>query len=263
MKRKLPYNSSSTMIQLHKFISYGRSPDLSPFGVKMESYLRMAGIPYECVLGDPRKAPKGKLPFIVHDGKQLADTHFIISHLKQRYGDSVDGHLTNEERAKARVLQSMLEEHLYFVLLAERWLPAEAWTIYRPVVASDLAQIGVPRPLLGLATGMLRKVVIKSLHGQGTGRHTRDERIQLGRELISALSDLLGNQSYFLGDRASSVDACAFAMLASISWIPLESPLKAHIASKANLVAFCERFHSAYWAGAGARDAKNTAANAA
>jgi Glutathione S-transferase N-terminal domain len=48
------------MVTLYKFIPAWGLPDLSPFCVKLETYLRLAKIPYETQVGDPRKAPKKK-----------------------------------------------------------------------------------------------------------------------------------------------------------------------------------------------------------
>ena len=62
-------------------------PNPSAFCVKVELYMRMAGIPYELALGDPRDAPKGKVPWINDDGHILGDSTFIIEYLKTKYGD--------------------------------------------------------------------------------------------------------------------------------------------------------------------------------
>ena len=49
----------------------------------------MAEIPYEIAAGDPRKAPKGKVPWIDDDGHVLGDSAFIIQYLKQKHGDLI------------------------------------------------------------------------------------------------------------------------------------------------------------------------------
>ena len=58
-------NSVSPAIKLFQFPRMFAIPNLSPFCCKLETWLRIAGIPYETVdTPDPRKGPKGKLPFI-------------------------------------------------------------------------------------------------------------------------------------------------------------------------------------------------------
>src|SRR5258708_2484691 len=98
------------MITLHQFESNWGLPNFSPFCMKVETYLRMAELPFEIKIGDVRKAPKGKLPFIEDDGKVVADSEHILDHLKQKYGDKLDEKLDNVERALAHVIRRTFEE---------------------------------------------------------------------------------------------------------------------------------------------------------
>src|SRR5690348_4249172 len=68
-------------IKLFQFPRMFAIPNLSPFCCKLETWLRMARIPYEVTTADPRGAPKGKLPFIEEAGVRIADTSLIIEHL--------------------------------------------------------------------------------------------------------------------------------------------------------------------------------------
>ena len=102
-------------------------PCLSPFGIKVETYLRMVGLPYRTVNGDPRKGPKGKIPWIEDDGRLVADSSDIIDHLKARYGDPLDKDLTPAQRAVAHATRRMLEEHLYWVGVYTRWIEDEGY----------------------------------------------------------------------------------------------------------------------------------------
>ena len=88
------------MIKLHQFAPAFGLPNASPFCMKVETYLRMAGLPYELVnSGDIFRAPKKKLPFIDDGGELVADSSFIIDHLKSRHGDPLDGGLWALDRA--------------------------------------------------------------------------------------------------------------------------------------------------------------------
>jgi hypothetical protein len=70
------------MITLYKFIPAWGLPDISPFCSKTETYLRMAGWQYQTQVGNSRKAPKQKLPYIDHDGHQVCDSNEIITYLE-------------------------------------------------------------------------------------------------------------------------------------------------------------------------------------
>ena len=74
------------MLTVYKFGPAWGTPDISPFVVKLETYLRLAGIPYDTKPGDPRKAPKRKIPYIVDDGTVVGDSRFIVEHLETKRG---------------------------------------------------------------------------------------------------------------------------------------------------------------------------------
>ena len=113
------------MITLHQFGPAFGLRTASPFGLKLEAYMRLAGIPYrvEHFAGNPSKAPKGKIPFITDDdGRQMGDSALIIEHLVEKHGDKLDAHLTPAERAAGHALRRMTEEGLYFAILYSRWI---------------------------------------------------------------------------------------------------------------------------------------------
>lgn len=91
-------------------------PSMSPFCAKLETYLRMAKIPYEIKPGNPRVAPKGKIPYIEHDGHVMGDSEHIVEYLREKFGDRLDAHLDPAAKAKARLIRVMLESHTYFAI---------------------------------------------------------------------------------------------------------------------------------------------------
>ncbi|WP_138380961.1 Tom37 metaxin N-terminal-like domain-containing protein [Luteithermobacter gelatinilyticus] len=117
------------MITLYKFGRLGNLVDPSPPCLKVDSYLRMAGLEYQAVDGVDglRKAPKGKLPYIEDNGAVIPDSTFILHYLKDKYGDSVDGHLDDEEKAITHAFMKMMDENLYWGVLHSRWMLEENW----------------------------------------------------------------------------------------------------------------------------------------
>ena len=112
------------MIKLYQFETGYGAPNLSLFCVKVETFLKMAGLEYEVsIVDDPRKAPKGKMPYIEDDGKIIADSTFILQHLQSAYGVNLDTELTPEEAATAHAFSRMMEERLYFILVYSRLNP--------------------------------------------------------------------------------------------------------------------------------------------
>ncbi|MGI9409563.1 MAG: glutathione S-transferase N-terminal domain-containing protein, partial [Hyphomicrobiaceae bacterium] len=87
------------MLILHTFGPAFGLPDPSPFCMKAMALLRLSGLEHRCAPGDPRKAPKGKLPYLVDGDDIIPDTTFIRWHLEQKHGVTFDAHLTEEQKA--------------------------------------------------------------------------------------------------------------------------------------------------------------------
>ena len=110
------------MITLFGFGPAFGLPDPSPFVMKTEVQLKMAGLSYKWQRGGPQAAPKGKIPFIDDNGLIVADSTFIRAHLETQYRVDLDSGLLTFERALAWSMERMLEDHLYFAMLHARWM---------------------------------------------------------------------------------------------------------------------------------------------
>src|SRR5687768_4913060 len=98
-------------------------PNPSPFCMKVETWLRMAGLPYEAreIEGPPR-SQSGKLPYIERpDGSLLWDSSVIIDTLTRERNVTLDAELSADQRAIGTLLQRTFEENLYFVAVYDRW----------------------------------------------------------------------------------------------------------------------------------------------
>jgi glutathione S-transferase len=231
------------MIILHQFARTWGIPNLSQFCVKVETYLRMAELPYELVESLPLKAPRGKLPFIVDQGQKIADSRLIIQHLKMTYGDPLDMHLTEEEKGIARAFQRLLEEHLYWVGMLSRWNDTEQnWQTNKQAIFG-----GLPPIARDLAAWIYRRRINSQIVGHGLGRLSSEEAFELGRQDLDSLSDFLGDKQFFMGRQPSSLDASAYGILINTLVCPIESPLKAYGLTKLNLLNYCQRMQVRYF----------------
>ncbi|MCX7175189.1 MAG: glutathione S-transferase family protein [Proteobacteria bacterium] len=231
------------MITLNQFPPAFNLPNASPFCMKLELYLRMAGLPYSNRYTlDLHRAPKGKFPWIADEETIVADSGLIIDYLKGKYGDPLDGTLNPLQRAQALVITRLFEDHLYWALLHDRWMAAPGWEKTRPAFFGSL-----PWPLRIIVPLIARRGVRAELQGHGMGRHTPEQIHALGVADIDALATLLGNQTYFLGEHPTSTDAVAAAFLANILMVPFETPIKSATAAHSNLSAYCQRMAQQYF----------------
>ena len=232
------------MIKLFQFAPAWDVQNLSPFCLKVETYLRMAGIPYEVVHTIPPRAPKRQLPFIEDNGRRIADSQFIIEYLRQTYGDTVDGHLSPAERAVSSAMQRLIEDHLCWVFVFARFAKRDAnWAENSRALFG-----GLPPLLRRLVPPIARRQMLRELRGHGMGRHTEAEIYQLGQQDLGSLRDFLGEKTWFIGERPTTLDASAFGLLANVLWVPIESPLKGCLMTLPTLTAFCTRVRDRYFA---------------
>jgi glutathione S-transferase len=233
----------ATMITLYCFRPAPGLPDLSPFVVKAMTLLKLAGLEYELNSKGFARAPKGKLPYIDDEGVIVADSTLIRWHLEEERGIDFDAHLSPEQKAIAWAVEKMCEEHLYWLIVRDRWLDDAN---FEKGPAKIFERIFAPaRPLI---KRLIRGKVKKTLHLQGVGRHSADEAARLGVKDIETLATLLGDKSYLFGDVACGADATVFAFVAAVLSPSWESPIRDAAAAAPNLVAYRDRLMNRFFA---------------
>ena len=201
----------------------------------------MAKIPYETAPGNPFTAPKGKVPYIKVDGKLMGDSTLIIDYLKQT--NDLDKGLSEKERAEGLALQRLVEEHLYFATAWLRWNDETSLKFVREYFLSIL-----PPVIGGFIFKKLHKDFNKAIRGQGMGRHSREEIIQFAKEDLKAVSLLLGDKPFIMGENPTSFDAMLFGFLIQLLGVPWTSPVIEYAKSLPNLPSYCDRMKLRYWA---------------
>ena len=235
------------MITLYAFGPAFGLPDPSPFVVKAAVLLKMAGLPYRTEPSDPRKAPKGKLPYI-RDGEEIvADTTFIRFHIERRYGFDFDAGLTPAERGVAWAVEKLCEDHVYWFGVHSRWMDDRNFE-RGPAKFFDAA----PALIRPFVKAMIRRNIRNALYGQGAGRYTEAERVALADRSFASISAILGDKPYLMGDKPCGADATVFAF----GWNGLCPLFQSEIRTKAegypNLTAYCERLRQQYFPDANA-----------
>jgi glutathione S-transferase len=235
------------MIKVHKFGPAFGLPDLSPFVMKVETYLRITRQPYETITADVRKAPRGQLPVVDVDGKVTPDSTAIVDSLEAARPEKLDAHLDAPQRAVALAFKSMLEEHLYFGVLFMRWATDDGWSVFEPTLREMLGQMGVPSVMRGMVCKSARKHVVQRVRTQGIGRGPRSEIAGTCSKIVEALAEHLGERTYFLGDRPSTYDATVYAFAAGVLCPAFDNELRKYAATKKNLVSYADRMKTQYW----------------
>jgi glutathione S-transferase len=231
---------------------YGSGPaygvnDLSPFVVKVAAYCHLAGIEYTQKPGNPRTAPKNKIPYLRDGDTVVCDSSAIIDHLRAKHRDLDEG-LTAREKAIATAVKAMFEEHYYFCIMYQRWQDERGWAVQEPTFQAHFRRGGpVPGIAIPFVVRMIRTQAKKMLHAQGTGRHTVEEVEAIAKTHLDAVSELLGDGDYFFGAAPRSLDATVWAFLACTTGFTSDNGVRAHLAGKKNLAAYVDRIRERHW----------------
>lgn len=230
------------MITLYTFGPAFGLPDMSPFVMKGEMLLKLAGLDYRTDTHGFNKAPKGKLPYIVDDDEVIADSTFIRWHLEKKYGIDFDAGLDAAEVATAWAFEKMFEDHAYWSVLHARWMDDENFDRGPRTYFQQL-----PMPLRLIVPRAARRALKTQIKGHGMGRHTDEEIVALGTRSLDAAAGFLGDKPFMMGDGPTGLDATAYSFLAGALCPTFETPLRQAVERHDNLKAYIGRMTDRYY----------------
>lgn len=200
------------MIKLYTFPEAFGLRNVSPFCLKVEMALTYLNDEYEIVEEkDPRKSPKGKLPYIVINGESIADSEIILEHLGQTHGGALYGDLSEDEYARGFAFTRLAEDHLYWLMVASRWLDDD----WFPNIENGFFGF-VPRLIRPLVSKMARKQVFKTLDLHGLGRHNLEQQRGFARRDLRSLSCAISSHPFIGGERLTAFDFSVASLLSGI-----------------------------------------------
>ncbi len=183
-----------------------------PFCLKSELLLRSLGLEYTLLIeSNPGKGPKGKLPFLRHEGKVIADSELIAQYLDDLTQGKVYGALTAQQHAAGLALSRLAEDHLYWMMVASRWLDDDWW----PHVVHGFFG-AVPVPVRALASRIARRNVAQTYRLQGLGRHSLEEQRGFAQRDLQALEDAVPATGCLFGAEPCIYDCSIVGLMAGI-----------------------------------------------
>jgi glutathione S-transferase len=186
--------------------------NVSPFCLKIEMLLTSLGLPFELdEQPDPRKAPKGKLPYLIHGERVIADSELITEYLDEITNGRVYAGLSARDRAIGVALARLVEDHLYWLFVASRWLDDD----WFPNVVEGFFHIA-PRIIRPLVAGAARRQVRQTLHLHGLGRHTLAEQRGFMERDLQALEDAVPDKGFLFGDAPNVFDFTVAGFMAGV-----------------------------------------------
>ncbi|CAK9823082.1 Failed axon connections [Anthophora retusa] len=239
-------NYEKDVVYLYQFSRIPLLPSISPYCLKVETWLRLNGIKYENVDHKIKfRSKKGALPFVELNGEEIADSTIILRELSQKFGKDLDAGLTSEQRSISHAMISMIENNLAWVVTCWRTKNLDQVLKGYKVNLQHALGTRIPNGILNFFFKLtLGRKGTKKVKAQGMGVHTAEEVSQFGCADLKVLSDMLADKPFFFGDEPTTLDVVAFAHLAQILYIDKDTPysLRDYMQENCpNLVGHCSR----------------------
>ena len=217
--------------------------DPSPFVIKAMTLFKMANVEYETAFPDWEKAPRHKIPYITKDdGVFLGDTSFIKDYLIAEHNANFSGGYDAKTLAIGWAVERLCEDHLYWIEVSYRWGKEDNFN-KGPRHFFDNAPEAIREKLVADALENSKRARIS----QGIGRFNYDEILELGKKDIDALSNIIGDNLFLLGNEICGYDAMAHAMLWGVSIDYFDNDVSKYLRTKPNLIAYIKRINELYY----------------
>lgn len=113
-----PKMASKNIPQITLFCGFGEPGSFtwSPFVIKLETRLHIAGLPYKVGGGSPQAGPWGKTPYVELDSQEgLGGSTFIITHfIEDGIVKDLNSRLSPAENATELAFRALVEENVSF-----------------------------------------------------------------------------------------------------------------------------------------------------
>ncbi|KAF8362922.1 hypothetical protein PRIPAC_89845 [Pristionchus pacificus] len=213
----LKTNFKRDIVYLYQFPRSPILPNLSPYCLKLETYLRIKNIKYEVIESYRHKSEKGLVPFIELNGRQIPDSGIIIRKLEKHF-DCAD-RLTEEEKGIARALDRMLDCSTLHAIQLDRLVKNGHIFASRPVSGLPL-----PRFITDRIGDRMAGIMGKRMRG-AFGKLSDEEIKDVLKMDLNAINSILGEKLFMFGEVPSAIDCSVFGHIASTYFLPYRQTL--------------------------------------
>lgn len=232
-------NWEEDVVYLIQFPCVPKVRSISPFSLKVETWLRLNKIKYENIYS-LKFGSKGQIPCIELNGKEIPDSNVILDKLEKHF--KVPEIHNASKKSVAHAVTVMLENHT--AKIGFYWRYGHHMKEFAFKVCHDT----FPKKALKFWKLFQPTGTKVTTYFHGLGRHSLDEMTNFSCQDLEAISNLVSDKKFFHGEEASRIDCTIFGHLAQFLYIPMDFPQKKFLLSSCdNLVKYVDRVKELLW----------------
>jgi len=225
---------------MHMYPRNERCVNVSPFGLKLETWLRLHDIKYKPDTDCPSHHDTSKSPWISYNGEEVTDSQLIIEFLTEKLDLAKE--VKAEDRVVAHGIRAILEDNFNFCRSAEMFIFGD------PEDLDILPTFFPVKAVNKFITKRVVKMIGNQPKAQGIGRLKKEAVLKMAEDDLETVSIALGDKPFLLGNEPSDVDAVVFGFLALATYLgPLNQEIPKILGKFDNLKAHTERMKEKFW----------------
>lgn len=214
-KHPIVKNWENDVVYLCQFPCSPKMRSISPFALKLETWLRLTDIKYTNVYTTTFSKSTKMIPFIELNGEEFTDTSVIINKFKEMFKVNPDEMLKPEQRALAHTIKRMAECNT--VKYAFYWRYGQMMPIFFEKAIRQWEQTRTVTFFKKLQPIISRV----RAYFNGISRLSSPEQLEQCRQDFEVLSMFLDENDYFLGtEQPTTIDCVVFGILVQFFWMP-------------------------------------------
>ncbi|GMS95382.1 hypothetical protein PENTCL1PPCAC_17557, partial [Pristionchus entomophagus] len=187
---------------------------VSPFCVKVESFLRLHKLNYERRYFIVGRGMNGKLPFVEFNGEHISDSQIILRrlvfHFKiNEYSNEVDSNF-------GHAITCMADQHTYNLFLHYKVSHNQS-NLFKGMMGGVIPDI-----LIDITTPIIAPIVSAMIHRRlhdGVGRFSDEEYRELTRKDLTIYQNILADKKFLFGDKITTADCSVFGHLGAALYL--------------------------------------------
>jgi glutathione S-transferase len=225
------------MLTLYSYPDLFGVADNNPFGLKVFAFMRLCGLEFaHRHILDTKLAPRGQLPYLTDGDVTVGDSDAIIAYLKRTPDLGIDSALTTGQLNLDLMVRRTLDD-LYWCMSYSRWRDDRYWPSFRDAI------LATHRDVKASDLEAAREYNRQRYHYQGIGRYEPAQVYERGVDDLRVVADLLGDSGFVFGPEPAGIDAAIYGFVANIYFYEIDTPMKAFVLSRSNLVRHCVAVH--------------------